>query len=88
MKSSSVLVRVRVNRQLKQDAAAVLQKMGLTVSDALRIMLTRIALEKKLPFDLYIPNEKTAAAMRESDCKKLESFKTVDELMLDLNSKP
>ena len=48
--AASALVQTRIDPALKERAAAVLDKMGLTVSDAVRILLTRIANEGALPF--------------------------------------
>ena len=50
-------VRARIDPVIKNEAAAVLAKMGLTVSDLCRMALTRVAHEKRLPFSLEIPNE-------------------------------
>jgi DNA-damage-inducible protein J len=55
------------------EAATVLATMGLTVSDAMRLLLTRVAHEKALPFEPLIPNEATIAAMRETRAGKLET---------------
>ena len=60
--------------------------MGLTVSDAFRIMLTRIAREKALPFEPLIPNETTIAAMREARGGGLKRFENVGSLMADLHA--
>ncbi len=65
MKSNAV-VRARIDEHIKEEASAVLATMGLTVSDAFRIMLTRIAREKALPFEPLVPSETTIAAMREA----------------------
>ena len=64
--ASNALVRTRIDEGLKDEAAAVLAEMGLTVSDIVRITLTRIAKDKALPFDLTVPNAETRAAMAES----------------------
>jgi DNA-damage-inducible protein J len=69
-----------------QEASAVLAAMGLTVSDAFRIMLTRIAREKALPFEPLVPNARTIAAMKEARQGGLKSFATVQDLMADLNA--
>jgi len=50
--ASSDIVRARIDGQLKEEASAVLAQMGLSVSDAIRILLTRIAADKALPFDV------------------------------------
>jgi DNA-damage-inducible protein J len=82
----NALVQTRIDEAVKQEAAAVLKDMGLTVSDAVRLMLTRVAREKTLPFDVRTPNATTKEAIAElerGDGKKLES---VDALMADLRA--
>jgi DNA-damage-inducible protein J len=59
------MVRARIDEGIKAEASAVLSAMGLTVSDAFRMMMTRIAAEKALPFEPLVPNEETIQAMRE-----------------------
>ena len=65
MPANSV-VRARIDEDIKREASLVLEAMGLTVSDALRMMLVRVATEKALPFQPLVPNTKTIAAMREA----------------------
>ena len=84
--SANAVVRARVNESIKQEASIVLEAMGLTVSDAFRIMLTRVAHEKALPFEPLVPNAKTIAAMKEARAGKLKSFNSIDALMADLNA--
>ncbi len=60
--------------------------MGLTVSDAVRMMLTKVAHDHALPFDPLVPNAKTVAAMREARAGNLPSFNSVADLMADLNA--
>ena len=64
--TTNSVVRARISVDLKQQAAAVLPEMGLTVSDAVRILLTKVAKEKALPFDLT-PNALTAETLRKSE---------------------
>lgn len=64
--AANAFVRARIDETLKDQAAAVLAEMGLTVSDVVRITLTRVAKDKALPFDLKVPNAETQAAMEES----------------------
>jgi len=75
----NALVQTRINPEIKEEAAAVLQAIGLTVSDAVRLMLTRVAREKALPFEPLIPNQATLAAMKEAREGKLERV-TLDDL--------
>jgi len=62
--AAGAFVRARIDETLKNEAAAVLAEMGLTVSDVVR--MTRIAKDKALPFDLKIPNAATRAAIEDS----------------------
>ena len=84
--ATNAVVRARIDRQIKEEASVVLAAMGLTVSDAFRIMLTRVAREKALPFEPLVPNAETIEAMKEARQGKLSSFDSVDELMADLNA--
>jgi len=64
--AATAFVRARIDQGLKDDAAIVLAEMGLTVSDLVRITLTRVAKDGALPFDLKVPNAATRAAMDEA----------------------
>jgi len=57
------VVRTRIDPQIEAGAAAVLRAMGLTVSDAFRLLLTRVAHDRALPCEILIPNADTFAAM-------------------------
>ena len=83
---SSQLVQARVDREVKEEAAAVLAAMGLSVSDAVRLLLTRVAREKALPFAPLIPNAETVAAMREARAGNLPRFEDVQGLLDDLHA--
>jgi DNA-damage-inducible protein J len=63
---ATAFVRARVDERVKEEAEAVLNYFGLTISDAVRITLTRVARDKALPFELKMPNADTQAAMAES----------------------
>jgi DNA-damage-inducible protein J len=77
--AANALVQTRINPEIKDEATIVLRAIGLTVSDAVRLMLTRVAREKALPFEPLIPNEATIAAMKEARDGKLETV-TLDDL--------
>ncbi|BGI52704.1 MAG: hypothetical protein HamCj_10570 [Candidatus Hamiltonella defensa (Ceratovacuna japonica)] len=79
------LVQTRINAAIKEEAAAVLEAIGLTVSDAVRLMLTRTAREKALPFEPLVPNETTIAAMREARAGKLDTV-TLESIQAELNA--
>jgi DNA-damage-inducible protein J len=84
--SANAVVRARIDEKTKEEATVVLAAMGLTVSDAFRIMLTRVAREKALPFEPLVPNEETIEAMKEARRGGLKSAGSVDELMTDLHA--
>ena len=60
--------------------------MGLTLSDAVRLMLTRVAREGALPFEPLVPDETTVAAMKEAREGRGRRFASVEDLMTDLHS--
>ena len=79
------VVSARIDARTKKEAAAVLETMGLTLSDAFRLLVKRIAADKALPFDLLVPNGKTSAAMREARTGNLPRFKRTKDLLRELN---
>jgi DNA-damage-inducible protein J len=83
--AANQLIQTRIDPTVKEEAAAVLAAIGLTVSDAVRLLLTKVAQEKALPFEPLIPNPATIAAMKEARTGKLAKFDSVDELMVDLH---
>ena len=80
------VVRARIDEKTKQEAAAVLDAIGLTVSDAFRLMMVRIAAEKRLPFEPLVPNAETVAAMEATRRGDLIAVGDVDGLMADLHA--
>ena len=64
--AATAFVRARIDEAIKDEAAEVLAEMGLTVSDVVRMTLTRVAKERALPLELKIPNAETHASMEES----------------------
>ena len=83
--TANALVQTRINGTVKAEASAVLATMGLTVSDAVRLLLTRVAHDKALPFEPLKPNVATIAAMKAARAGKLESV-TLAELQAVLDA--
>ena len=79
------IVRASVDENIKNEAAEVLADVGLTVSDAFRLLLTRIAKERAVVFDPLIPNAVTIVAMSDAREGKVESFDRVEELFEELS---
>jgi DNA-damage-inducible protein J len=85
--AATTMVHVRVDERIKAEATKTLAAMGLSVSDALRVFLTRVAAEKQLPFALKVPNAETRAAMAEAGeiaHTRRARFGTAAELFDDL----
>lgn len=80
------IVRARINEQIKEEAAIVLSEIGLSVSDALRMMLVRVAREKRLPFEPFIPNATTMKAIEEARSGNLTTIGSLDNLLNELNA--
>jgi antitoxin component of RelBE/YafQ-DinJ toxin-antitoxin module len=61
--------------------------MGLSVSDAIRLLLVRVAAERALPFEVKVPNANTRAAISELEEAAGRPFDSVAELLADLNAR-
>ena len=84
--AANQLVQTRIDGAIKEEAAAVLAAMGLTVSDAVRMMLTKVAHERALPFDPLIPNATTISAMKEARAGNLPRANSIEELKTALRA--
>ena len=81
---STAMVHVRVDEKIKEEASATLAKMGISISDAVRMMLVRVAVEKALPFEVRLPNATTVNAMKSADKKQGKRFRSAEALFEDL----
>lgn len=84
MPSNSV-VRARIDERIKNEAAAVLEAMGLTVSDAFRLLMVKIAREKALPFEPLVPNDETIEAIKAARRGELATAGPPDKLLASLD---
>ena len=84
--STDTIVRARIDSNTKARAEEVLQAMGLSVSDAIRLLLMRVADEKRLPFEVKVPNAATVEAMQELEDGKGKRFESAEELSRDLRA--
>lgn len=82
----NAVVRARIDEHVKQEAAAVLKTIGLTVSDAFRLLLMRVAAEKALPFEPLVPNAKTIAAIKAARRGELVKVGKPKNLLKSLNA--
>ena len=82
--STDTVVRARIDSDTKTRATEALQAMGLSVSAAIRLLLLRVADEKRLPFAVQVPNATTVKAIKELDEGKGRRFSGAEELFQDL----
>ena len=83
--AANSVVRARIDGRTKREAAAALKKIGLTLSDAFRLLLVRVAAEKALPFEPLNPNAETVAAMKAARRGELVKVGKPDKLLKSLN---
>jgi DNA-damage-inducible protein J len=81
---ATTMVHIRVDEKVKEDATATLAAMGMSVSDAVRMLLVRVAAEKALPFKVRVPNAATVKAMQAADKGQGKRFKTANALFEEL----
>ena len=79
--AANAYVRARIDAALKDDATVVLDSLGLTISDVVRMTLTRIAREKALPIELTRPSAETIAAIEEARALRKGRFDSAEALI-------
>jgi DNA-damage-inducible protein J len=86
MAITNTYVRARIDTVTKERAAGALEEMGLSISDAIRLLMLRIADERRLPFEVKVPNRKTRKAIAELEAGKGKRFPSVKALIADLHA--
>jgi len=86
MSTADTYVRARIDTATKDRAADALEAMGLSISDAIRLLMRRVADERRLPFEIKAPNATTREAIAELEAGKGQSFSDVNALMADLHA--
>ena len=84
--AADVVVETRVDGAVKAEAEAVLKEIGMSLSDAVRMMLSQVARDKVLPLEMHRPNAETIAAMQEFERGEVVRFESVEALMADLHA--
>jgi DNA-damage-inducible protein J len=80
------LVRARIDSMTKNEASAAFSTIGLAVSDAFRLIMVKVAAEEALPFEPWVPNAETVAAMEAVRRGELVTVGSIDQLMADLHA--
>ncbi|MGA2889291.1 MAG: type II toxin-antitoxin system RelB/DinJ family antitoxin [Terracidiphilus sp.] len=86
MPTADTYVRARIDTKTKERASDALEAMGLSISDAIRLLMLRIADEHRLPFEVKVPNATTRKAIVELEAGKGKRFASVEALMADLHA--
>ena len=86
MSTADTYVRARIDTETKERAAEALEAMGLSISDAIRLLMLRIADERRLPFAVKAPNATTRKAVKQLEAGKGQRLASVDDLMADLHA--
>lgn len=86
MRPADTYVRARIDTATKERAADALEAMGLSISDAIRLLMLRVADERRLPFAVKVPNASTKKAIAELESGKGKQFSNIDSFMEDLNN--
>ena len=81
---SDTIVRARIDSDTKDRAASALQDMGLSISDAIRLLMLRIADDRRLPFEVKAPNAASRSAISEIEAGKAKRFDGTEDLFEDL----
>ncbi len=85
--AKTAIIQARIDPEVKEKAKEILNKLHLSMSEAISLYLTQVALQKGIPFDIKIPNELTAETIRKSEKgEDLHQVDSVDELFKELNS--
>jgi DNA-damage-inducible protein J len=84
--TADTYVRARIDSNTNERASVALGAMGLSISDAIRLLMLRVADEQRLPFEVKVPNAKTRKAFAELESGKCKKFTAVDNLMADLHT--
>ncbi len=83
--SKTATIQTRVDPQVKKEAQKILKKLGITMSEAISMYLSQIALQRGVPFELKVPNKLTATTLQESeDEQNLHSVSSTEQLFQEL----
>ena len=84
MSTADSFIRVRLDKELKSEASEILSAMGLSISDLVRMTLTKLVHERDIPFSTYVPNKETIEAMNEKP-EELKTYSSFAELLKEVD---
>ena len=77
---------IKLNKKNRDFAKEFFKKYNLTLSDGINIFLAKVTMDKKIPFELEIPNKETMKAIKEAERGEVDYFNSVEDLMKDLEN--
>ena len=85
--AKTATIQTRVDPEIKRNAQNILNRLNISMSEAISMYLSQITLHKGIPFEIKIPNSTTAQTLKDSeDGKELHTVADVDELFQELDS--
>ena len=85
-RTADTYVRARIDSTTKKRASDALAAMGMSISDAIRLLMIRVVDERRLPFDVKEPNATTRKAIAELESGRGKRFRSAHALLADLNA--
>jgi DNA-damage-inducible protein J len=83
--SKTAMIRARIEPEIKEKAEAILAKLGISASDAIGIFYAQIAMQRRIPFDVALPNRKTRKTLEDTRRgKNLVHSETKEEMFKKL----
>ena len=80
-------IQARIDPEIKAKAQEILNKLHISMSEAISLYLTQVTLQKGIPFELKIPNDLTAETISKSEKgEDLHKVNSVNELFKELES--
>ncbi len=80
--NNTATVHARIDSKTKRESERVLHSIGMTPTDAVRLLYRQIALRREFPLELRVPNKLTAAVLDKSDCgEEIETFESLDKMV-------
>lgn len=85
--NKSAIIQARIDPKVKNKAQKILNKLHISMSEAISIFLTQVSLNNGIPFEIRIPNELTEETLRKSEKgEELHEVSNVKELFKELNN--
>ena len=83
----TAMIRARMEPKLKNEVEKIFRILGLTSTEAINLFYKQVKIYNGIPFEIKVPNKQTLKAFRDSDAgKNLKKFKSIDDLLTDLNT--